>query len=207
MLTAPAASIIAPNDGEPPSEFGEDGVVARDEARGRVARPHRAAEVEDRRADAGERAEAAHPVVAQARLLEEAQEVGVGVLGDHDEVGAQRDEALEVGARQPLGGGRHASGHVRHVGIVGPARDGHEPRGREHLGEELVGREVQRGDARRSRARRGVGLRRGGGHEREGGRGERGRPLRVRDERAPRDQGRPPTMSRRPPRTSRPSAG
>ena len=139
---------------EPPRELGQDAVEALGEARGGPGRAHRTPQVADGGADAGEGVEAAHAVVAQPRLLEEAQEVGVGVLGDDDEVGAERDDPLEVGPWQPDGRRRDSAGHVRHVGVVGPAGHRDQPVGRQHLHEKLVGGEVERGDAERRLGRR-----------------------------------------------------
>ena len=128
-------------------------------------------------------------MVTQPGLLEQAQEIGVGVLRDDDEVGLQGDQALEVGPREADRGGRDPAGHVRHVGVVGPAGHGHEPVRWQHLDEQLVGGQVERGHAPRL-------LGRGHRNRREQSGGERAMP-----------QGRPPRDTRSPPRTERPRAG
>ena len=145
-------------------ELGQHGVEARGEASGGLGRAHRPPEVHDRGADPGERVEPAHAVVAEAGLLEEPQEVGVGVLGDDDEIGPERDEPLEVGPRQTDGRGRDAPGHVRHVGVVGPAGHRDQPLRRQHLDEQLVGGQVERGHPPR-RVLGGKGRSRGAGEE------------------------------------------
>ena len=88
---------------------------------------------------------------AHPRALDQLQEVGVGVLRDHHEVG--RSATSRSRSAFGSGGPRAARARPRSTcpGVVGPARHRDEALRRQDLHQHLVGREVEGGDALRLR--------------------------------------------------------
>ena len=119
------------------------------------ARPRRAptarAEVEDRRAHAGQGVEPLHAVVAHAGALEQPEEVRVGVLGDDHQVGASATSRSmsALGNRNTDGGTRPTMFDVPASSAKRVTR--HQRSGGQDLDQHLVGGEVQRGHAARRR--------------------------------------------------------
>jgi hypothetical protein len=110
-----ARPVEDPRSGRPGQarfELGETLIEAANDGLGVGLTAHDSTEVEHRLTNPGETVEVLHGVGAETRPLELAEEIAVGELGDDHEVGAQSDEALEVGFGETFGGRGSATSDV-----------------------------------------------------------------------------------------------
>lgn len=98
----------------------------------------------------------------EARLPKRPQDVGVRVLGDHDQVGPESDETLDVDLGKPGDGGRDPAHRVGRARLVDERGHGHEALEGKDVREDFIRGEVQgRHALRRRPGQRGGWARRG----------------------------------------------